>query len=293
MSSNFPIIESNNSLSIILWIATLLSHQVNQKPSKVKQYLRLFTKHIWHTHNDYPKRGFCKDTFRLMSRDPHARDVYATIDEVTTVYEPLYVIVFVIVRFWNLKLCSYLQLAVAGLVPLQANNKHCELAWSVMVGISRTMTFTMMCSLLGYAFGKSSDIIYKTKVCSQFEIKDHASTSAIMSRQYHYSKTQCMTSCTRHLSCSAFNFWTINGTCEPLEIWEICLPSNVSKDITLVKLTECQKISPWEVITPAERKLQWMEPGAVGSRHIITVSGNEILRQVARALHGGTYLPGL
>ena len=150
----------------------------------------------------------------------------------------------------------------------------------------------MMFAVLGYAFGKSSDIIYKRKMCIQFEIKDHASTSAVMSRQYLFSKTQCMTSCTRHLSCNAFNFSTINGTCVLLEISEICLPSNVSKDITLVKLTECQKISPWEVITPAERKLQWMEPGAVGSRHIITVSGNEILRQVARALYGGTYLPG-
>ena len=154
------------------------------------------------------------------------------------------------------------------------------------------MRLLMNCVLLRYAFGKSSDIIYKRKICIQFEIKHHTSTSAVIGRQYHCSKMQCMASCTRRISCNAFNFWTVNGACELLEISEICLPWSVSKDTTLVKLTECQKTSPWEVITPAERKLQWMEPGVVGSRHIITVTGIGIQRQVARALHGGTYLPG-
>ena len=59
----------------------------------------------------------------------------------------------------------------------------------------------------------------------------------------------------------------------------------------LIKLSECQKTAPWKVITPAWRKLQWMEPAAVGSRSIIAVrSGTK--RKVARVLHEGMYLPG-
>ena len=40
-----------------------------------------------------PTREFCTDTFKLTIRDSRARDVYAIIDDVTTPYEPLYVIV--------------------------------------------------------------------------------------------------------------------------------------------------------------------------------------------------------
>ena len=65
-------------------------------------WVRLFTNRTWHTRSGRPKREFCTDTFRLMIRDSHARDVYAIIDDVTTPYEPLYVIVSVIVGFRNL-----------------------------------------------------------------------------------------------------------------------------------------------------------------------------------------------
>ena len=62
-------------------------------PYKCKQYLRLFTNRTWHTRSDRPKREFCTDTFRLTIRVSRARDVYAIIVDVTTPYEPLYVIV--------------------------------------------------------------------------------------------------------------------------------------------------------------------------------------------------------
>ena len=51
-----------------------------------------------------PKREFCTDTFRLTIRESRARDVYAIIDDVTTPYEPLYVIVSVILGFRNLSI---------------------------------------------------------------------------------------------------------------------------------------------------------------------------------------------
>ena len=50
------------------------------------------------------KHEFCTDTFRLTIWELHARDDYATIDDVTTPYEPLYVIVSVIVYFRNLSI---------------------------------------------------------------------------------------------------------------------------------------------------------------------------------------------
>ena len=75
---------------------------VIQIPSKFKQYLRLFTNRVWHTRSGGAKRVFCTDTYRLTIRESRACDVYATTDDVTTPYEPLYVIVSVIVWFRNL-----------------------------------------------------------------------------------------------------------------------------------------------------------------------------------------------
>ena len=98
--------SKNYSLNIILWHATLSLHQLIQIPSKFKQYLRLFTNRIWHTRSGRPNREFCTDTLRLTIRESRVRDVYAIIDDVTTPYEPLYVIVSVIVGFRNLSIVS-------------------------------------------------------------------------------------------------------------------------------------------------------------------------------------------
>ena len=56
------------------------------------------------TRSGRPKREFFTNTLRLTIRDSRARDVYALIDDVTTPYEPLYVIVSVIVGFRNLSI---------------------------------------------------------------------------------------------------------------------------------------------------------------------------------------------
>ena len=100
--SNFTVIEPNHSSNIILWNAKLLVHQLIQILSKSKQHLRLFINRIWYTHSSRPKCKFCTHTFRLTIRESRARDVYPTIDDVTAPYEPLYVIVSVIVGFRNL-----------------------------------------------------------------------------------------------------------------------------------------------------------------------------------------------
>ena len=154
------------------------------------------------------------------------------------------------------------------------------------------MKLIVMCALLGYAFGKTSDSVYKRKMCIRYEMKDHISTSAVLNRRYYSSKMQCMASCAHHFSCNTYHFRSIDGTCELLKVSEKCLSWNISKDTTLTRLDECEKTTPWKVISPAEGKLQWVEPHGVGSRLIITVSKREKGRQVARALHEGTYLPG-
>ena len=97
--SNFTVIETNYSSNFILCYATLFLHQVIQIPYKSKQYLRLFTNHVWHTRSG--RRVFCTDTSRLTIREFRARDVYATIGDVSTLYEHLFVIVSVIIRFRN------------------------------------------------------------------------------------------------------------------------------------------------------------------------------------------------
>ena len=86
--------------------------QLIQILSKFKQHSRLFTNRIWHTHSSRPKRKFCTDTFMLTIRESRARDVYPTIDDVTAPYEPLYVIVSVILGFQNLSnMMSFNQLS--------------------------------------------------------------------------------------------------------------------------------------------------------------------------------------
>ena len=102
--SSFMVIEPNYSLNIKLWNATRLLHRVIQIQPKFKEYLRLFISRTWHTRSGRPKREFYTDTFRLTIRESHARDVYAIVDDVTTPYEPLYLIVSVIAGFRNISI---------------------------------------------------------------------------------------------------------------------------------------------------------------------------------------------
>ena len=48
---------------------------------------------VYDTRSGRAKRLFCTDTFRMTIREWHARDFYATIDDVTIPYEPLFVTV--------------------------------------------------------------------------------------------------------------------------------------------------------------------------------------------------------
>ena len=83
----------------------------NPNPSKFKQYLRLFTNCIWHMHSGRLKCEFCTDTFRLTIRESLARDVHATIGDITTLYERLYVILSVIagVRILSIVVWIYIE----------------------------------------------------------------------------------------------------------------------------------------------------------------------------------------
>ena len=86
----------------------LLSYQAIQIPSKFRNiYDYLLT--VYDTSSSRAKRVFCTDTFRLTIRKWCAGDVYATIDDVTTPYEPLFVTISVIVWFQNLSKCENLQ----------------------------------------------------------------------------------------------------------------------------------------------------------------------------------------
>ena len=49
-----------------------------------------------------PKREFCTGIFRLTIRESRGRDVNATVDDITTPCEPLYVIISVIAGCRNL-----------------------------------------------------------------------------------------------------------------------------------------------------------------------------------------------
>ena len=67
--------------------------------------------------------------------------------------------------------------------------------------------------------------------------------------------------------------------------------ASILTDASHGKLSGCNKTPPWKVITPTQRKLQWMKPRDVGSQRFIGATSTNI-RQVARVLHEGSYVPG-
>ena len=155
---------------------------------------------------------------------------------------------------------------------------------------------TVVTAFAAKVFAETNSPVYKRRMCLQFEMKDHSKPASVIGQRYYRSKAECITSCTRHRSCSAFNFRSLDGSCGLLETSpEMCMSHNVTKGSTLVKMTACNKMHPWKVIKPTPKKLRWMEPHDVGFRQMITVStksasGNS--RHVAHALHEGVYLPG-
>ena len=150
---------------------------------------------------------------------------------------------------------------------------------------------TVVGALEGYVFRNNS--IYKRQTCLQFEMEDHTSTAIVIGRQCYCSKMECMTSCTRHRSCNTFHFRSIDCTCELLRTSEMCMSHNVTSGTIFVRLSRCKGIPPWNVITPTQRKLQWMGPHDAGSRQpVLATSTSTHKRQVARVLHEGTYVPG-
>ena len=150
---------------------------------------------------------------------------------------------------------------------------------------------TVMAALLGYVLGNTNNSVYKRKMCLQFEMEDHTSTATVIGRQYRCSKVECMTSCARHRSCNTFHFRSTDCSCELLETSVMCMSYSVTSGTTLVRLSGCNKTPPWKVITPTQRKLQWMKPRAVGSQRSIVATSTNI-RQVAPVLHEGSYVPG-
>ena len=151
--------------------------------------------------------------------------------------------------------------------------------------------FILLSALVRYVAGNIDTTVYKRRMCLQYEIEDYTSTATVIDRQYYCSKVECMTSCTHHISCNTFHFRAAYCVCELLDTSEKCMPHNVTISTTLVRLSECTGIPPWKVITPTERKLQWMEPRGVGSQGFL-FADSKAKRQVARVLHEGTYLPG-
>ena len=150
-----------------------------------------------------------------------------------------------------------------------------------------------MGAFLGHVVRYMSDSVDIRKRCVQYEMEDHSSTAAAIGRQYSVSKSQCMMSCVRNRSCNTFNFRSIDGLCDLLETSDMCMSHTVTNGTTLVRLSGCEAtpIPPWMVMVPTQRKLQWMEPSAVGSQRVIlrTPAGT---RKVARVLHEGVYLSG-
>ena len=183
---------------------------------------------------------------------------------------------------------------VAMLMPFNLTwVKPSEFTLPIMFNIATTIRLIAMCAVLGYAFGRTNDSVYKRKMCIKYEVKGHTSTSAVLVHQFCSSKKQCMAGCVRHASCNTLHFRSIDATCELLETSDMCLSLNVSKHTTLVKLDECKKRIPWNVITPTLTKLQWMEPHDVGYRDVLSVIGGfRRKRQFARVFHEGIYLPG-
>ena len=150
---------------------------------------------------------------------------------------------------------------------------------------------TVMAALLGYVLGNTNNPVYKRKMCLQFEMEDHTSTATVIGRKYCCSKVECMTSCARHRSCNTFHFRSTDCSCELLETSVMCMSNSITRGTTLVRLSGCNKTPPWKVITPTQRKFQWMKPRDVGSQRSIVATSTNI-RQVARVLHEGSYVPG-
>ena len=146
-------------------------------------------------------------------------------------------------------------------------------------------------ALLGYTVGQTNNSVFKRQKCLQFEMEDHTSTAPVIYRRYYNSKLECMTSCVRHRSCNTFQFRSTDGFCELLEVSEMCMSHKVTNGTTLVRLSGCNRSSPWKVVTSDQSKLLWMEPHNVGPQRFILTTP-DTRRQIARVLFNGTYVPG-
>ena len=153
------------------------------------------------------------------------------------------------------------------------------------------MQFTLATVLLGNVVGNTNNLVYKRRMCIQYEMNDHTSTTTVIGRQVYCSKVECMTSCARNISCNTFHFRSTNCTCELLDTSDMCMSPKVIEGTTLVRLSGCNETPPWKVVTPTQKKLQWMEPNNVGSQRFILSTPTGI-RQIGRALYEGSYVPG-
>ena len=160
-----------------------------------------------------------------------------------------------------------------------------------MLIIIYSIQMILTTGLVGCVAGKNKDAVHKRQMCLKYEMEDHTSTIAVIDRYYYCSKVECMASCTRHHSCNTFHFRATDCACELLNISNMCMTHNVTNGTILVGLTLCKQTPPWKVITPTQRKLQWMEPRYVGSQRFILTT-LAATRQIARVLHDGTYVPG-
>ena len=139
--------------------------------------------------------------------------------------------------------------------------------------------------------GLGSCEIRKNKMCLQFELDNYVSNgTTVIYSITGKTKEQCLSSCVRTNSCSAFHFRPNDGNCELLESPEKCMSHAVKMGTVFVQLTKCDGRPPWKVVSPALSKLQWRGQYNIGDRKAVRAIGGG--RGIVRALYQGMYLTG-
>ena len=160
--------------------------------------------------------------------------------------------------------------------------------WYEMLIISDTLYLLSIYLLLDPTYCFARKAMFKRKLCVQFQIENYTSDAPRIASIDKSTKWQCMGSCVRQPSCSAFHFRSADASCELLTTLS-CMKQNVTNGTTYVRLTACSGKQPWGMTTPTQGKLKWLQPGEISSRKVFQITNS---RQVARVLYEGTYLPG-
>ena len=140
----------------------------------------------------------------------------------------------------------------------------------------------------------SGDIIYKRKLCNEFEINDLKHKERPIKMYSTLNKYRCLTFCAHERNCSAFNFRFADGACVLLPaLPSPCMSSDTTFGWLYVSLAPCRYHKPWYSRTPKEGPWHWINTiDLTRPDLVVSVSSTNVARYVIRVNLRGMLVPG-